>query len=304
MASLLKVAFLGLGLMGSSFVERLSNSDEVGEIHAWNRTREKADLLRARLQSDKVHVHERISSAIGAADGIVLSMLSDYDATVAMLSDNADEIGQLKCGVHLASLCSGTSDGARQFAERVGQLLPNLQSYVDACYAGGPTQVVGGTGMLIYSVRNGVAAERHLVDVFDTLVRADSLVHAGDIGADKALDFAVVDSFFLAFVAFLNGLRYTDAANIEPSVYLAALRTRFADFPHAFEAMHGGLEARDYAPRSATLATWKSYFGCRPATPVTEFALALVERAAGEAGDLAAIDATSLQEPLRFDKEK
>lgn len=66
----MRIAWIGLGLMGSRMVKHLTRFHEV---HVYNRTKSKSEILK-----DLVHVHQSISSCVKDAE-IVIMMLSTPD---------------------------------------------------------------------------------------------------------------------------------------------------------------------------------------------------------------------------------
>jgi len=73
----MKIAFLGIGLMGLPMVKNLATAGH--ELHLWNRSSEKAEAL-----SDIATAHATPSSAVADAE-IVISMLADGAVTTDVL---------------------------------------------------------------------------------------------------------------------------------------------------------------------------------------------------------------------------
>ncbi|MBA2676439.1 NAD(P)-binding domain-containing protein, partial [Ramlibacter sp.] len=122
----MKIAFLGIGLMGWPMARRLC---EAGfEVHAWNRTRVKAEQLRPHGG----HVHDTPAQAVHGAS-IVVSMLENGPITEQVLFAQG-AAAAMQHGALLADMASIAPREARDHAARLSDLGVD---HLDAPVSGG-----------------------------------------------------------------------------------------------------------------------------------------------------------------------
>jgi 3-hydroxyisobutyrate dehydrogenase-like beta-hydroxyacid dehydrogenase len=130
----MKVAFLGIGLMGLPMARRLC---EAGfETHVWNRTISKAQPLAAH----GAHVHADAAKAVSGAQ-IVISMLEHGQVTEAVLFGQGVAQGMQK-GALLIDMSSSKPREARDHAARLTAL--GLH-HIDCPVSGGTVGAENGT---------------------------------------------------------------------------------------------------------------------------------------------------------------
>jgi 3-hydroxyisobutyrate dehydrogenase-like beta-hydroxyacid dehydrogenase len=130
----MKIAFLGIGLMGLPMARRLC---EAGfETHVWNRTLAKAQPLAAHGAT----VHTDASKAVQGAD-VVISMLENGPITEAVLFDQGVAQAMAK-GALLLDMSSSKPREARDHAARLAAL--GLH-HIDCPVSGGTVGAENGT---------------------------------------------------------------------------------------------------------------------------------------------------------------
>ena len=122
----MRIAFIGIGLMGLPMAKRLC---EAGlQPHVWNRTRAKAEPLAAL----GAQVHDSLAEAVHQAD-VVVTMLEDGDVVESVLF--ADGLAQaLQSGSLLIDMSSIQPAQARSHGQRLAAL---GVGYLDAPVSGG-----------------------------------------------------------------------------------------------------------------------------------------------------------------------
>ena len=122
----MRIAFIGIGLMGLPMAKRLC---EAGlQLHVWNRTRAKAEPLAAL----GAQVHDTLAQAVRDAD-IVVTMLEDGKVVESVLF--ADGLAQaLQRGSLLIDMSSIQPAQARSHGQRLAEL---GVGYLDAPVSGG-----------------------------------------------------------------------------------------------------------------------------------------------------------------------
>src|SRR5688572_33073143 len=110
-----KVAFLGLGIMGSRMAANLSRAGF--EVHAWNRTRARAEELAAEHGA----VVAETPAQAAAAAGIAITMVVDSPEVESVLfgADGAAEgLGDGGLAIDMSTIAPSAS---RAIAERLGE---------------------------------------------------------------------------------------------------------------------------------------------------------------------------------------
>ena len=130
----MKVAVLGLGLMGLPMAGRLCRAGL--EVHVWNRTAAKAEPLRA----IGAHAHTSAAQAMARGD-LVITMLEHGDAVEAVLLD-PDNLAALRPGSLVIDMSSIAPCQARAHAQA---LQARGVRYLDAPVSGGTLGAEQGT---------------------------------------------------------------------------------------------------------------------------------------------------------------
>ena len=162
------VAILGLGTMGMGMAKNLLKAGFT--VHAYNRTRSKAESLAA----DGAHIHETPADAARAAD-IIVAMLSDDNASRAAWTGPQGALSSAKAGAVLID--SSTITPA--WVEELGELakIRDLE-FLDAPVTGSKAQaegkqlnfLVGGDAKTLERARPALEA------------MGQSVIHLGPVG--------------------------------------------------------------------------------------------------------------------------
>ena len=140
-SSFLRIAVLGTGMMGLPIARRLCQAGH--QVHAWNRTRSKAELL----VNDGAQVHEQAADAVRQAD-MAISLL-ESGPVVADVLFRQGVAEALAPGALFIDMASIQPAEARAHA---AQLMARGAAYLDAPVSGG---TVGADGPLARAVRQG-----------------------------------------------------------------------------------------------------------------------------------------------------
>ena len=130
----LRIAVLGIGMMGLPIARRLSAAGH--QMHAWNRTRAKAEPLAC----DGVTVHSTCADAVAHAD-IVISLLENGTVVGQVLFDRGTARAMRK-GALFIDMASIQPSEARDHAARLGEM---GLSHLDAPVSGGTVGAEAGT---------------------------------------------------------------------------------------------------------------------------------------------------------------
>ena len=130
------IAFLGTGLMGTGFVQRLRATGQ--EVHVWNRGADKA----RRLEAHGARAFANVADAVAGVDRIHLSLADDasVDAVLEPLADT------LPAGRWIVD---HTTTAVAPTAARAARWEARGQHFVHAPVFMGPANCAAGTGLML-----------------------------------------------------------------------------------------------------------------------------------------------------------
>jgi 2-hydroxy-3-oxopropionate reductase len=231
--SVRRIAVLGIGLMGFPIARRLC---EAGfEVHAWNRTREKAD----RLLPYGASVHANPAQAARGAD-LILSILENGAAVHQVLFES-DVVDHLTPGTLVVDMASIKPEEARNHAARLSE---RQLAHLDAPVSGGT--VGAEQGMLaIMAGGHAVDFERAL-PLFQALGRA---THVGPHGAGQLAKLANQMIVGITIGAVAEALLFAAKGGADMGKVREAIGGGFAE--SRILQLHGQrMVERDFAPRA------------------------------------------------------
>lgn len=226
-----RIAFLGLGLMGAPMARRLAEAGT--DLVVWNRSREKTVPFRGTAE-----IAETPMAAAHGADAVFLC-LTDAEAveTVVLGPGGLAEAGRLKRVVDFSSIHPDrTRTIARRIAEATGA------GWVDAPVSGGvPGAQQGTLAIMAGGEQADVEAVRPLVAPL-----CARFTHMGPVGAGQVTKLAnqIIAGCTIAIVA--EAIAFAEAAGIDATRLPEALAGGFADSA-PFRLFAPRMAARDYS---------------------------------------------------------
>ncbi|CAG6396462.1 3-hydroxyisobutyrate dehydrogenase [Actinacidiphila cocklensis] len=171
-AALPRVAFLGLGLMGTPMAHRLLDAGL--PLTVWNRTAARAEPFAARGAT-------AAATAAGAVEGadVVVMMLADPAAVASVVGEIA---GALRPGTVLVDTSSIGPDAARAAAAR----LPRGVAYVDAPVMGSVDRAAAGELLIL--------AGGETRPVLPVLAHLGKVRECGGVGSGAALKLVLINA--------------------------------------------------------------------------------------------------------------
>jgi 3-hydroxyisobutyrate dehydrogenase len=233
------VAVLGAGgTMGFAMARNIARAGL--EVHAWNRSRDKAELL---TQDGTVVADTPAEAAEGAT--IVLTMLADADAVIsAMDSDDGalpvmarrDDLDH-PIWLQMSTIGEGATQRCIGLANRHGV------GFVDAPVLG--TRQPAEQGELVILESGPEEARPRVQPVFDAI--GHRIIRAGQAGAGTRLKL-VTNSWVLAVVeAGAETIALAEGLGLDPSLFFKAIEGGALDLPYL--RMKGqAIAQRDFAP--------------------------------------------------------
>ncbi|MBX3588273.1 MAG: NAD(P)-dependent oxidoreductase [Ramlibacter sp.] len=233
MGDSIRIAVLGIGFMGFPMARRLCEAGH--EVHAWNRSREKAE----RLQAFGATVHDSAASAVASCD-VVVSMLEN-GAVVDDVLFSQGVSQAMRPGTLFIDMASIKPREARDHAARLAAL---DVAHLDAPVSGG----TGGaeTGQLVIMVGGRVADFERAQAVFAVFGRA---THVGPHGSGQLTKLANQMIVGITIGAVAEALLLCEKGGAHMGKVKEAITGGFAD--SRILQIHGQrMVERDFAPRA------------------------------------------------------
>ena len=204
----MRIAFLGLGRMGSAMAHHLLDAGH--DLTVWNRTSGKADELVEAGAAEASTVGE----AVGNAEVVVL-MLFGPDS----VRDVLKEVGE---AASKGTLVLDSTTIGRDAAEEFGKLADGLGlRYVDAPVVGTTKPAQDGTlGVLVGATDEDFATVQPLLETWGS---SEKIRHVGPVGSGNALKTVVNLSLGVAMGGVAEALKLGRDLNIDTEVLLATL---------------------------------------------------------------------------------
>ncbi|RWQ62636.1 NAD(P)-binding domain-containing protein [Mesorhizobium sp.] len=196
----LSISVVGTGRMGSALARALLQSGYRTTV--WNRTKQKAEPLAALGAT----VAGSVLEAVNAAEIIIVNV-SDYQATAAVLHDNA--VASAIRGKLIVELTSGTPHGAREAAEWFAE---HGASYLDGAIMATPDFIGTDAGTIL------ISGPRQAFDANKEMFRAlgGNVQHVGEEpGRANALDSALLALMWGALFGALHAIAVSQAEEID-----------------------------------------------------------------------------------------
>jgi 3-hydroxyisobutyrate dehydrogenase len=203
----MKIAFLGAGgTMGLGMARNLAGAGI--EVHAWNRTREKAEPL----EDDGVTVADSPTAAASGAD-IVITMLSDADAVIDAVDGALEGLEGSALWIQMSTIGIAGFERCAEAAEGAGVTL------VDAPVLG--TKQPAEKGELIVLASGPDDARERCTPIFDAVGK--KTLWLGEAGAGSRLK-VVTNSWIVALVEGLaETLALAEGIGVDPAKLLEAI---------------------------------------------------------------------------------
>jgi 2-hydroxy-3-oxopropionate reductase len=229
----MKIAFLGTGAMGEPMARRLCQAGH--EVHAWNRTREKAQ----RLAPFGARVHDTPADAVREAEVIVCMLETGPIVEDVLFTQGAAR--SMRRGALVIDMGSIQPREARDHAARLSDF---GVSHLDAPVSGGTGGAEAGT--LVIMVGGKAADFERAQPVFEVFGRA---THVGPHGAGQLAKLANQMIVGVTIGAVAEALLLCARGGADMAKVKQAIAGGFAD--SRILQVHGQrMVERDFAPRA------------------------------------------------------
>lgn len=230
----MKLTVLGIGHMGLPMARRLLDAGH--ELHAWNRTRSRAEPLAAHGAT----VHDSAAAAAAAGD-LVISMLENGPIVASVLFEQG-AAAAMRPSTLFVDMASIKPAEARAHAER---LASRNVAHLDAPVSGGTVGAEAGT---LAIMAGGEAADfERARPVFEVLGRA---THVGPHGAGQLAKLANQMIVGITIGAVAEALLLCERGGADPAKVREAIGGGFAE--SRILQLHGErMVQRDFAQRAA-----------------------------------------------------
>ena len=209
----MKIAFLGIGLMGFPMARRLCEAGH--EVHAWNRSRAKAE----RLLPFGASVHDTPVQAVSGAE-IIITMLENGEVVESVLfGQGTAEAAQP--GAVVVDMSSIRPEQARDQARRLAE---RGVGHLDAPVSGGTIGADQGT--LAIMAGGEASTFEQVAPVFTALGRS---THVGPSGAGQLAKLANQMIVGITIGAVAEALLLCEKGGADPAKVREAITGGFAD---------------------------------------------------------------------------
>ncbi len=228
----LRAAVLGIGMMGAPMARRLRAAGH--EVHAWNRTREAADLLAA----FGITVHSDVRAAVAGAD-VVISLLANGPVVGQVLFERG-AAQALRRDALFIDMASIQPREARDHAARLGEM---GIAHLDAPVSGGTVGAESGTLAIMAGGRPEDYARA--LPIFAAFGRA---THVGPHGAGQLAKLANQMIVGITIGAVAEALLFAAKGGADMAKVREAISGGFAD--SRILQLHGQrMVERNFAPQ-------------------------------------------------------
>ncbi|MFL5825882.1 MAG: NAD(P)-dependent oxidoreductase [Thermoleophilaceae bacterium] len=164
-----RVAFIGLGIMGSRMAANLCRAGF--EVHAWNRTREKAEEL---AEQHGAHVADTPRDAAAAAQAVITMVVDSGDVDEVLFGPDG-----AAAGMHEGDIAIDCSTIAPEASRAIGErLAKGGVAFLDAPVTGSSPKAEDGTlTIMVGGDKEAFDRARPLLDAMGELI-----VHVGELG--------------------------------------------------------------------------------------------------------------------------
>ncbi|HYP22248.1 MAG TPA: NAD(P)-dependent oxidoreductase [Actinomycetota bacterium] len=194
-----RVAFVGLGAMGSRMARRLIDAGY--DLHVWNRTRAKAEALASR----GAVVADSPAEAASSADAVI-TMVADP----AALADVSEDPSGIAVGVREGTVVIEMSTVGPAAIARLREALPRGTDLVDAPVLGSLSEAEAGE-LRVFVGGSAGSFER----VRPLLEAMGSPLHAGDLGAGAAAKLVANSTLFGSLGVLGEALALADSLGLD-----------------------------------------------------------------------------------------
>src|SRR5258705_1123688 len=203
----MKVAFLGLGDIGSLMAAHLSR--DPFDLVVWNRTVAKAEAF---ARDHQVRVAATPAEAVRSADVVITCLPSSVEVEAILHGENG-MLDAFRKGAVLVDCTSGDPPTSRSIAAELGG---RGVDFIDAPVSGGTTAAKSGSLTVMWGGEELVFERlRPVIEAF-----GKKIVHAGQVGSGDALK--AINNALLAvhILSTAEGLAVLVKAGVDPKVAL------------------------------------------------------------------------------------
>jgi 3-hydroxyisobutyrate dehydrogenase-like beta-hydroxyacid dehydrogenase len=221
---------IGLGLMGTALAEALLNAGH--KVTVWNRTAGKIEALTQK----GAHAAGSAAEAIAASD-VTIICVSDHAATMEILGTVT--AGDSAEGRLLVQLSTMSADDSRELVRWAGS---RGSAYLEGSIFGLPTDVTGGSAMIVYS------GPRQVFDANEALLRSlgDANFLSSEIGAAVSFDKVYYAWVYGSWHAFIQGAAMAHAKGFSVEAYTETVLARLSGLAGKLKLFGDMIAARNH----------------------------------------------------------
>ena len=233
------VLVVGLGNMGAALAETLLGAGY--DTWAWNRTKEKADIL---LQKGALW-SENVWAAVGSVDYVVMCV-SNYASSVELFS-TCPELDEKV----VIQLTTGTASDANSFEGLVRQ---KQGLYIDGAIMAYPSAIGDQNCLLLVAGSQQVWAKSEAL-ILNLGGQAQYL--GEEVGAPSHLDHALIAPSIMMQMAVIQGMHMAQKAGVDLDFYSKMMSSLPGSLKADLERHTRAIIDKDFSEVQASIRTWK-----------------------------------------------
>jgi len=227
------IGFIGLGLMGGAFCQRLL--DLRYAVHGYDRVAEKC----AAAASHGVVIHSNAAEVAALADIVHVCVMTKADLERAVFGDDGIATATV-AGKILIDHSTTPADLTRQFAKQLATQAS--MDWIDAPVSGGPPAARDGTLAIMAGGDDDVVAS-----AMPVLLQLGQCTHMGPVGAGQVTKMVNQVLVLNNYCVLAEALSLAEAGGVDASKIPAALAQGHAG-SNLLQRLYPRMLARDFAP--------------------------------------------------------
>lgn len=236
-----RVAVLGTGMMGSALARTLAVSGY--EVHAWNRTKSKADPL----VKDGVIVHANVADAVAATD-VIIPVVENCDQAAALLTADGVNLA----GKDVLNLVTGSPREIEALVDQLEQAGATVASGTIMCF---PAEIGADHATIMFGGSSDFWARRQEMI---TSLGGGSMIVGEAPSLPNKFDTAMVGCLFVTtFAAFAEAVKYLHREGVAPQNFTPFIPATFASLQVKMEEAVGSIESGDFSTDQASINTFE-----------------------------------------------
>ncbi len=207
------VGIIGTGLLGSAIARRIASSEH--KVHAYNRTRQKAELL----EKSGIQVEDSPTELAKKCD-IIITILKDVKAIEETAFGKNGIVHGKHDGLVIADMSTISPISSKKIAK---EFADNGISMIDTPVMGGPS--LAEKGQMILMVGGNKETYQKCKHVLDLI--GEKTFHLGENGSGHAMKLAMNSQIAILAISLSEGIILAKKSGLDPLTFLEVLNSTY-----------------------------------------------------------------------------